>query len=113
MPAVIRRASSPASHSGRPPHGSANRPAAGLSWAGTGDGDRTAGFGLLGQNLAAVAANYRRAGIGRFVLAYFARDPGEVRGVQEALGLPLRVVRLTDRPVGEVAHEVLAFLGWK
>jgi hypothetical protein len=128
-----------------------------LSWAGTGDGDRAAGFGLLRQNLAAVAANYRRAGIGRFVLAYFARDPGEVRGVQEALGLPLRVVRLTvplpvieqrlasdvtsgrrddlraaaasiaagagagvgdvtisnDRPVGEVAHEVLAFLGWK
>lgn len=45
--------------------------------------------------LAAVAANYRRAGIGRFVLACFARDPGEVRGVREALGLPLRVVRLT------------------
>jgi hypothetical protein len=127
-----------------------------LSWAGTGDGDRATGFGLLRQNLAAVAANYRRAGIRRFVLAYFARDPGEVQGVQQALGLPLRVVRLivplpvieqrlagdvtsgrrddlraaaaliatgagagvgdvtvsNDRPVGEVAHEVLAFLGW-
>ena len=128
-----------------------------LSWAGTGQSDRAAEFGLLRQNLAAVAANYRRAGIRFFVLAYFARDPGEVRGVREALGLPLRVVRLTvplpvieqrlasdvtsgrrddlraaassiaaaegagvgdvtisnDRPVGEVAHEVLAFLGWK
>lgn len=127
-----------------------------LSWAGTGDGDRAAEFGLLRQNLAAVAANYRRAGIRRFVLAYFARDPGEVQGVQEALGLPLRVVRLTvplpvieqrlasdvtsgrrddlraaassiatgagadvgdatisnDRPVREVTHEVLTFLGW-
>jgi hypothetical protein len=46
------------------------------------------------QNLAAVAANYRRAGIGLFVLAYFVRSPGEVAGVREALGLPLRVVRL-------------------
>jgi hypothetical protein len=36
-----------------------------LSWAGTGTGtdDRAAEFGLLLQNLAAVAANYRRAGI--------------------------------------------------
>jgi hypothetical protein len=30
-----------------------------------------------------------------FVLAYFVRGPGEVQGVREALGLPLRVVRLT------------------
>jgi hypothetical protein len=41
-----------------------------LSWAGTGDGDRAAEFGLLRQNLAAVAANYRQAGIRRFVLAF-------------------------------------------
>jgi hypothetical protein len=102
------------------------------------------------------AANYRRAAIRRFVLAYFARSSGEVQGLQEALGLPLRVVRLTvplpvieqrlasdvttgrrddlraaassiaagtgagvedvtisnDRPLGEVAHDVLTFLGW-
>jgi hypothetical protein len=42
-----------------------------------------------------VAANYRRAGIRLFVLAYFVRTPGEVRGVRDALGLPLRVARLT------------------
>jgi hypothetical protein len=66
-----------------------------LSWAGTGTGDRTGEFGLMLQNLAAVAANYRRAGIGLFVLAYFVRSPTEVAGVREALGLPLRVVRLT------------------
>jgi hypothetical protein len=30
-----------------------------------------------------------------FVLAYFVRSPGEVQGVREALGLPLRVTRLT------------------
>ena len=65
-----------------------------LSWAGTGADDRAAEFGLMLQNLAAVAANYRRAGIRLFVLAYFVRSPGEVRGVREALGLPLRVVRL-------------------
>ena len=66
-----------------------------LSWAGTGDEDRAGEFGLMLQNLAAVAANYRRAGIRLFVLAYFARTPGEVQGIQEALGLPLRVARLT------------------
>ena len=66
-----------------------------LSWAGTGAGDRAAEFGLMLQNLAAVAANYRRAGIKLFVLAYFVRSSGEVAGVQQALGLPLRVARLT------------------
>jgi hypothetical protein len=65
-----------------------------LSWAGTGTGDRAAEFGLMLQNLAAVAANYRGAGIRLFVLAYFVRGAGEVADVQEALGLPLRVVRL-------------------
>ena len=65
-----------------------------LSWAGTGTGDRSEEFGLLLQNLAAVAANYRRAGIRLFVLAYFVRSPGEMAGVRKALGMPLRVARL-------------------
>ncbi len=65
-----------------------------LSWGGTGAGDRASEFGLMLQNLAAVAANYRRAGIRLFVLAYFVRSHGEVTGVREALGVPLRVVRL-------------------
>ena len=68
-----------------------------LSWAGDGTSDRASEFGLMLENLAAVAANYRRAGIRRFVLAYFVRSPGEVQGVREALGLPLRVARLTVR----------------
>jgi hypothetical protein len=68
-----------------------------LSWAGDGTGDRASEFGLMLENLAAVAANYRRAGIRLFVLAYFVRSAGEVRGVREALGLPLRVARLTVR----------------
>jgi energy-coupling factor transporter ATP-binding protein EcfA2 len=66
-----------------------------LSWAGTGAEDRAAEFRLMLQNLAAVAANYRRAEIVLYVLAYFVRSPGEVQGVREALGLPLQVVRLT------------------
>jgi hypothetical protein len=35
-----------------------------------------------------------RAGIRLFVLAYFVRGPSEVADVRDALGLPLRVVRL-------------------
>ena len=68
-----------------------------LSWAGDATSDRASEFGLMLENLAAVAANYRRAGIRLFVLAYFVRSAGEVRGVREALGLPLRVARLTVR----------------
>ena len=68
-----------------------------LSWAGDGTSDRASEFSLMLENLAAVAANYRRAGIRLFVLAYFVRSSGEVRGVREALGLPLRVARLTVR----------------
>jgi hypothetical protein len=33
------------------------------------------------QNLAAVAANYRRVGIRLFVLAYFVRSPAEVQAM--------------------------------
>ncbi len=65
-----------------------------LSWAGTGAEDRAAEFGMMLRNLSAVVANYRQAGIRLFVLAYFVRSAGEVRGVREAVGLPLRVARL-------------------
>jgi hypothetical protein len=57
--------------------------------------DRAAEFGLMLQNLVAVAANYRRAGIRLFVLAYFVRSPEEVQAVRVASGLPLQVARLT------------------
>jgi hypothetical protein len=127
-----------------------------LSWAGTGISNRASEFALMLQNLDVVAANYRRAGIRRYVLAYFVRSPYEVRAVRQVLGLPLRVVRLTaclpeierrladdvtsgrrddlaeaavstaagegtgvedvvisnDRPIQDVARDVVAFLGW-
>jgi hypothetical protein len=76
-----------------------------LSWAGTGTGDRASEFGLMLNNLAAVAANYRRAGIRLFVLAYFVRSPGEVQEVREALGLPLHVTRLTV-PLPEIEQRL-------
>jgi len=65
-----------------------------LSWAGAGDDDRASEFGLMLANLVAVAANYRRAGIRLFVLAYFVRSSAELAAVRKAVGLPLRVVRL-------------------
>lgn len=65
-----------------------------LSWAGTGGDDRAEEFGLLLQNLADVVGNYRRAGIGLFVLAYFVRDGAELQALRKAAGVPLRVARL-------------------
>jgi hypothetical protein len=66
-----------------------------LAWAGIDFDDHAAGFGLMLRNLTAVASNYRDAGISTFVLAWFVRDQGALRGVQEAVGVPLRVVRLS------------------
>jgi adenylylsulfate kinase-like enzyme len=127
-----------------------------LGWGGDNVDDHQAGSGLLLRNVAAVASNYRDAGVSVFVAAWFVRDHDVLRGVREAIGVPLRVVRLTvplagieerlaadltsgrrddlreaaaslsedegagvedvvianDRPVGAVAHEVMAWLGW-
>jgi hypothetical protein len=56
-------------------------------------------------NLAAVAANYRQAGIRRFVLAWFPRDARELQGVRDAAGLPLRVAQLTV-PLAEIEQRL-------
>ena len=76
-----------------------------LSWGGTGANDRASEFGLMLQNLAAVAGNYRRAGIRCFVLAYFVRSSAELQAVREALGLPLRVVRL-ELPLPDIRQRL-------
>jgi adenylylsulfate kinase-like enzyme len=127
-----------------------------LGWGGDNFDDHAAGLGLTLRNVAAVVSNYRDAGVSVFVAAWFVRDHAALRGVREAIGVPLRVVRLTvplpeierrlaadltterredlqeaaasiaagegvgvedvaianDRPVGTVAHEVMAWLGW-
>jgi hypothetical protein len=46
-------------------------------------------------NLAAVMANYRAAGVRRFVLARSVRDEADLARLREAAGVPLRVVALT------------------
>lgn len=51
-------------------------------------------YRMMLRNLAAVAPNYRDAGIGLFVVAYFVPDADALRGIREALGVPVRVVRL-------------------
>ena len=66
-----------------------------LSWAGLGTEDRATEVELMRQNLAAVTTNYRRAGIGLFVLAYLVRSAAEVQTIRAALNLPLKIVRLT------------------
>ncbi len=65
-----------------------------LSWAGAPSGDRASEVTLMLANLKAVAANYRRAGISRLVLAYFIQDAQELQAIREATGVPLRVARL-------------------
>jgi adenylylsulfate kinase-like enzyme len=65
-----------------------------LGWAGAGREDGPTEEDLRLRNVAAVASNYREAGIGTFVLAGFVRDRAQVARLQEAIGVPLRVVRL-------------------
>jgi len=66
-----------------------------LDYLGWGGIDDVASYFLMLRNLAAVAGNYREAGVSTFVVAWFVRDHGALGAVQEAVGVPLRVVRLT------------------
>jgi adenylylsulfate kinase len=66
-----------------------------FGWGGADFSSHDASYLLMLRNLAAVAANYREAGVGTFVVAWFVRDRDALRSVQEAVGVPLRVVRLT------------------
>ena len=78
-----------------------------LSWGGTGGSDRAEEFGFLLQNLADVAGNYRRAGIGLFVLAYFLRDGAELQALRKAAGVPLRIARL-EVPLADIEQRLAA-----
>lgn len=66
-----------------------------LGWGGVPGSGRADEVALTAANLAAVGANYRQAEVRRFVLVYFLRNLGELEAVRQALGVPLRVVRLT------------------
>jgi hypothetical protein len=66
-----------------------------FGWGGADFSSHDASYFLMLRNLAAVAANYREAGVATFVVAWFVRDHEALHSVQEAVGVPLRVVRLT------------------
>lgn len=66
-----------------------------LDYLGWGGRDDEMGHRIMLRNLAAVGSNWRDVGIGVFVLAYFVRDLDALRSIREALGVPLRVVRLS------------------
>jgi adenylylsulfate kinase len=78
-----------------------------LGWGGNNFDDHAAGFGLMLRNLAAVASNYRDAGISVFIVAYFIRDHDALRAVREATAVPLRVVRLSV-PLPEIEQRLAA-----
>jgi len=76
-----------------------------LGWGGADFSDDADEHELTLINLAAVVANYRAAGVGLFVLAYFVADEDVLRRVREAAGMPLRVVRLTV-PLPEIQQRL-------
>lgn len=78
-----------------------------LGWGGDNFDDHAAGFGLMLRNLAAVASNYRDAGISVFIVAYFVRSQAALSAVGEATGVPLRVVRLSV-PLREIERRLAA-----
>jgi hypothetical protein len=78
-----------------------------LGWGVNYSDDGAAGSGLLLRNVAAVVSNYREAGISVFVLAYFVCDPDELRDIREAVGVPLRVVRLSV-PLPDIEQRLAA-----
>lgn len=78
-----------------------------LGWGGDNFDDHAAGMGLMLRNLAAVAANYRDAGVSTFVVAGFIRSQAALRDVREAVGAPLPVVRLSV-PLPDIERRLAA-----
>jgi adenylylsulfate kinase len=78
-----------------------------LAWGGADFDDGEDWYRLMLRNLAAVSANYREAGIGLFVVAWFVRDRAALHAVRKAVGVPLRVVRLTV-PWGDIRRRLAA-----
>lgn len=76
-----------------------------LGWGVAGFDGNPSGFSTMLRNLASVVANYRAAGISVFVLAYFVSDEDELRSIREAVGVPLRVVRLS-LSLSEIEHRL-------
>ena len=82
-------------------------------------GDHDTGRAMMLRNLAAIAPHYAELGVGRYVLAYFVADQAILDGIRDALGVSLRVVRLTvpiaeieRRLLPEIAGRIMTWLGW-
>ncbi len=65
-----------------------------LCWSNAGGADHHEHV-ILVRNLAALAANYRAAGVERFVLAGSVADAATLEAVRDAMAVPVLVVRLT------------------
>ena len=76
-----------------------------LAWANVPDGHGHGGERVMLANLAAVVANFRAAGMTRFVLAGLLTGLEERERLREALGMPMRVVRLTV-PIEEIERRL-------
>jgi hypothetical protein len=76
-----------------------------LGWADATRPGRAAEVSLMLANVAAVAANYRQAGIRRFAPARFARDVGELDAVRDAAAIPLRVAQL-EVPLADIERRL-------
>lgn len=123
-----------------------------LIWGNVEGGHGPAARTVLERNLAAVVGNYRDAGLTRFLLAGYVENAEAAAGIAEAVGMPMKVVRLvasievierrigggreeeldvaraalassdldglgdmiveSDRPIADVAGEILGWLGW-
>ena len=77
-----------------------------LGW-GVNSFDGHAGNPFLLRNLAAVVSNYREGGISVFVLAHFVPSHEALCGIREAVGVPLRVVRLSI-PLSDIEQRLAA-----
>ena len=64
-------------------------------------------FSACPVGLLRVVSNYREAGISVFLLAYFVPGRGELRSIREAVGVPLRVVRLSV-PLPDIERRLAA-----
>ena len=60
---------------------------------------------VLRQNLAAVVGNYLAAGVRLFVLAFAVADDAQMEVIRAAVGMPIKVVRLTV-PLDEIARRL-------
>jgi hypothetical protein len=70
-------------------------------------GDHDTGRATMLRNLAAIAPNYKGLGVGRYVLAYFVPDRRTLDAINDALAVPLRVVRLSV-PITEIERRLSA-----